>query len=300
MFKVAWSSFYNHPLPEGHRFPMIKYDLIKEQLILEGTLNEFDFFEPIPVSDELICKTHDKTYLKNLKNLTLSIKEIRKTGFPLSLDLVKREILIAGGTVMCCDFALDGGVSMNVAGGTHHAYHDYGEGFCLLNDQAIAANYLLNAGNAKKILIVDLDVHQGNGTATLFADNPNVITLSFHGAKNYPFKKEVSDYDVAFDDDVGDEIYLELLEVTLMNIYHKESPDFIFYQSGVDALMEDKLGRLSMTVQGLKARDEMVLGFCYTYGLPVVVCMGGGYSNSLYQIVEAHSNTFRVAAELYC
>ncbi len=299
MLKVGWSSLYKHPLPAGHRFPMIKYDLIREQLLYDGTLSPDHFFEPRPVSADIVSLTHSPQYLQRLLDLDLSRSEIRKTGFPLSSTLVERELIITGGTIACCDYALEYGVSLNIAGGTHHAYEHHGEGFCLLNDQAVAANYLLHSAKARKVLIIDLDVHQGNGTASLFEQNEAVYTLSFHGAKNYPFKKEQSDLDVSFDDFVGDDTYLKVLQTTLKELIPEVDPDFVFYQSGVDALAQDKLGRLSMTLAGLKSRDELVFKCCMDNDLPVVVCMGGGYSNSLAQIVEAHANTFRSAIEIY-
>ncbi|MBR09182.1 MAG: histone deacetylase [Rickettsiales bacterium] len=299
MLRIAWSPEYNLELPPGHRFPMIKYDLIKEHLLYEGVIEEKNLFKPVLVADSDFELTHDPKFLGRLKSLEITSKEIRKIGFPLSNGLVLREFLIASGTVQCCDHARAFGVSLNIAGGTHHAYYDYGEGFCILNDQAIAANILLSRNIVSKILIVDLDVHQGNGTAKLFENEPRVFTMSFHGAKNYPFKKEHSDLDVAFDDDTGDDLYLSILEASLNKVFNDFEPDFVFYQSGVDGLSNDKLEKLSLTVDGLKTRDNLVLSHCQKSSVPVVVSMGGGYSSSLYEIVEAHVNTFRVARELY-
>ena len=299
MLKVAWSEVYNHPLPENHRFPMVKYDLIKEQLLYEGTLSGNNFFTPRPLDHQWILTTHNSDYLQKLLRLDFNKSEIRKTGFPLTKDLVDREIIIMGGTFECCYYALDTGISLNIAGGTHHAYADHGEGFCLLNDQAIAANFLLNSKLAKKILIVDLDVHQGNGTAKLFQGRDDVYTLSIHGQNNYPYKKEWSDCDVALPDNTNDKTYLTILEQVLKKSIEIHEPDFILYQCGVDALANDKLGRMGMTINGIKERDRFIFNLASSEGIPIVASMGGGYSTKLSDIIECHSNTFRLAQEIY-
>ena len=188
---------------------------------------------------------------------------------------------------------------MNIAGGTHHAFYDRGEAFCMLNDQAIAANYLINKGLSKRILIIDLDVHQGNGTASLFRSNNKVFTLSFHGKKNYPFRKEKSNLDIEFDDNTNDEKYLKILKETIPKVIDEFNPDFIFYLSGVDVLENDKLGRLSLTINGCRERDRFILDICKKNSIPVQVSMGGGYSVVLKNIIEAHSNTFRLAQEIF-
>jgi acetoin utilization deacetylase AcuC-like enzyme len=217
----------------------------------------------------------------------------------MSKELVIREKKIAQGTIECVDFSINNGISMNIAGGTHHAFRDRGEGFCMLNDQAIAANYLIKNNKAKKILIVDLDVHQGNGTASIFKENNNVFTLSFHGKKNYPFKKEKSDLDVEFLDKTNDKFYLNELKEILPKVFEKFEPDFVFYLAGVDVLENDKLGRLSMTIEGCKQRDRFVLELCKKNNLPLQISMGGGYSVNIKDILEAHSNTYRLAQEIY-
>ena len=197
MLKISWSEIYSHPLPENHRFPMVKYELLPEQLLYEGTINYKNLFEPELLEESLILSTHQAEYWNKLKNLSLTKSEIRKTGFPLSKQLVDREITIINGTVQCAVYALQYGISMNIAGGTHHAFTDRGEGFCLLNDIAVASNYLLNNNLARQILIVDLDVHQGNGTAEIFRNEERVFTFSMHGANNYPLHKECSNLDIA-------------------------------------------------------------------------------------------------------
>ncbi|MDG1652559.1 MAG: histone deacetylase [Flavobacteriaceae bacterium] len=278
---------------------MEKYELLPQQLILEGTCKREDFFEPKPASIEQVIRVHDPLYVKQLSKLNLNKSEVRKIGFPLSKALVQREFTIAGGTVMGAEKALKSGIAMNIAGGTHHAFRAHGEAFCLLNDQAIAAQYLLDKGKAKKILILDLDVHQGNGTAEIFKSNDFIFTCSVHGAKNYPFKKEESDLDLALEDQTKDEAYLEKIQLLLPDLIDKIKPDFIFYLCGVDILGTDKLGRLDLSLEGCKNRDRLVLQQCHRQGIPVQCSMGGGYSKDINVIVEAHANTYREAAKLY-
>lgn len=299
MLKIAHDIIYRHPLEKNHRFPMEKYDLIPIQLIKETTCNPNNFFVPKSLSDEDVLKTHQKEYYEKLCSLSLSKKEIRPIGFPMSRELITREKKIAQGTIECSDFSIKNGISMNIAGGTHHAFYDKGEGFCMLNDQAIAANYLLNNSFIKKILIIDLDVHQGNGTASIFKNNPNVFTLSFHGQKNYPFRKENSDLDLGFDDFTNDAFYLKKLKEIIPRVIDNFQPDFIYYLAGVDVLKNDKLGRLSLTIKGCLERDRFILNNCKKNNIPVQVSMGGGYSFNIEEIIEAHSNTFRLAQEIY-
>ena len=299
MLKIAFNKNYIYPLEENHRFPMIKYELIPEQLIRENTCTENNFFNPEKVDDNIVLLTHQKEYFERFKSLDLSKKEIREIGFPLSKELVDRELQIADGTIKGAHYSIEHGISMNIAGGTHHAFYDRGEAFCMLNDQAIAANYLIEKGLSKRILIIDLDVHQGNGTASLFRSNNNVFTLSFHGKKNYPFRKEKSDLDIEFDDKTNDEKYLKILKETIPKVMDEFNPDFIFYLSGVDVLENDKLGRLSLTINGCKERDRYILYMCKKNSIPVQISMGGGYSVVLKNIIEAHSNTFRLAQEIF-
>ncbi len=299
MLKIAFDKKYIYPLEENHRFPMIKYELIPEQLIRENTCTENNFFNPEKVDDNIVLLTHQNEYFERFKSLDLSKKEIREIGFPLSKELVDRELQIADGTIKGVHYSIEHGISMNIAGGTHHAFYDRGEAFCMLNDQAIAANYLIEEGLSKRILIIDLDVHQGNGTASLFRSNHNVFTLSFHGKKNYPFRKEKSDLDIEFDDKTNDEKYLKILKESIPKVMDEFNPDFIFYLSGVDVLENDKLGRLSLTINGCKERDRYILDMCKKNSIPVQVSMGGGYSVVLKNIIEAHSNTFRLAQEIF-
>lgn len=299
LLKIAYDPIYAHSLPEGHRFPMVKYELIPEQLLYEGSITTSNLFAPTPCPNEVVLWTHDAAYLEKLHRQTLSAKEQRHIGFPQSPGLTQRELVIAQGTIDCCHYAFEYGVAMNVAGGTHHAFADRGEGFCLLNDFAIAANYLLRHQLAHKILIIDLDVHQGNGTARLFEKEPRVFTFSMHGAHNYPFHKERSDLDIALKDGTNDAIYLPLLENTLQTLIDRLQPDFAFFLSGVDILATDKFGKLQVSMAGCRQRDEMVFSLLRRHRIPCTVAMGGGYSPDVRTIVEAHCNTFRAALDIY-
>lgn len=299
MLKIAWTEKYVLPLPPNHRFPMSKYEVLPQQLLHEGTIRTENLFAPPPVEENWILRTHDESYWRKLSTLTLSPKEIRRTGFPLNQHLVDREVVIANGTLLGTHYAKQFGIAMNIAGGTHHAFTNRGEGFCLLNDIAIAANYLLQEGIAKKILVVDLDVHQGNGTAEIFRNDPGVFTFSMHGANNYPLIKEISDLDIGLPDNTPDKFYLTTLDVNLKNLIDTVEPDFMFYQSGVDILDTDKLGRLSVTREGCKQRDRIVLETAHRNNIPVVVSMGGGYSPDFRDIIEAHANTYRLAQEIF-
>ncbi|KQC32447.1 deacetylase [Nonlabens sp. YIK11] len=305
MLPIAFHPIYKHPLPEGHRFPMIKYELLPEQLKLEGIATEADFFEPSKLCEDVdVLRVHTAKYLDDLKNLTLDKRAARKLGFPLSKELVSRELRIAQGTIEGCLKAIDHKVAMNIAGGTHHAYTDHGEAFCLLNDQAIAARYLQHHGLAEKILIVDLDVHQGNGTAEIFTGDDSVFTFSMHGASNYPFKKETSDLDIALPDGTDDEAFLKELRHHLPDLIAQQKPHFIFYLAGVDVLSTDKLGRLGLTPQGCKMRDEYSFSAFAKANhiskpfIPVQCSMGGGYSPEIKIIIDAHTNTYRAARDI--
>ncbi len=299
MLKIAWSQIYAHPLPMGHRFPMAKYTLLPEQLCYEGTANTDNFFCPPLPSEALILAVHTAQWWSKLQHQTLTPAEIRATGFPLSADLVLREITILAGTVLATDFARQYGIAMNIAGGTHHAFTDRGEGFCLLNDVAVGAQYLLDHHHLQRILVVDLDVHQGNGTAQIFRNEPRVFTFSMHGEKNYPLRKEQSDLDIGLPCGTGDKAYLAQLQSNLPRLLDLVAPEFVFYIAGVDVLATDKLGKLGLSRAGCKERDRIVLQACRTNRVPVCVSMGGGYSERLADIVEAHANTYRLAQEIY-
>ena len=299
MFPIAFHPIYQHPLPEGHRFPMLKYELLPQQLVHEGTASEADFFEPEMCDLAPVLAIHTTKYVNDLLQLTLNTKAARKIGFPLSKELVQRELIIAQGTITGAQKSFDTKVSFNIAGGTHHAFTDHGEAFCLLNDQAIAAQFLLNHKLAKKIVIIDLDVHQGNGTAEIFQNNPNVFTFSTHGKTNYPFKKEISDLDIAFDDGTTDDAFLKTIGAIIPKLIETQKPDFIFYLAGVDILASDKLGKLGCSLDGCKKRDELVFELCSKHQIPIQVSMGGGYSPDIKTIIEAHANTYRVAKSIF-
>ncbi len=268
-------------------------------MLHEGTAEKADFFEPEICDLKYVLAVHEKQYVQDLLNLTLEAKAARKIGFPLSNELIERELRIAQGTISGCEMALQNGISFNIAGGTHHAFTNRGEAFCTLNDQAIGAQYLLDNNFAKRILIVDLDVHQGNGTAEIFAKNNHVFTFSMHGKTNYPFKKETSDLDIALENGSNDAIFLSLLNQTLPRLIENHKPDFVFYLSGVDILETDNLGKLSCTIEGCKKRDEIVLSTFKKLEIPVQVSMGGGYSPNIKTIIEAHANTYRVARNIF-
>ena len=278
---------------------MIKYELIPEQLIYEGTVSEDQFFHPEPLSDEQLLLTHTAEFLDKLKNQTLSAKEIRAIGFPMTPLLIKRGRHIANGTLQCAKYAMEHGVAMNIAGGTHHSFADHGEGFCIYNDIALSAHNLLATGKIKKALVVDLDVHQGNGTAKIFEGDNRVYTWSMHGERNYPTRKENSDLDTALPDKTEDALYLKTVRDILPRLIDEVEPDIVFYLSGVDILESDKLGRLSVSIPGCKERDKIVLETCKKNNLPVAISMGGGYSPRIVDIIDAHANTYRLAQEIW-
>lgn len=299
MIKIAFHPIFAHHLPVGHRFPMLKYELIPEQLLHEGTIEKHNLFEPEIVDEEHILAAHDSIYWHMLKTQTLPYQAQRRIGFPMSEELVERELRIIQGTIDGAVFAQQNGVAFNVAGGTHHAGSNWGEGFCLLNDHAIAAKYLLNKKLAQRVLVIDLDVHQGNGTAEILQNDKRVFTLSVHGEKNFPFRKEQSTLDMPLPEGVQDEQYLEIASTNIAKAIGKHQPDFIFYQAGVDVLASDKLGKISLSKQGCKERDRLVFETCIKHQIPLQVSMGGGYSEDIKIIVDAHCNTFRTAFDLF-
>jgi acetoin utilization deacetylase AcuC-like enzyme len=299
MLTIAYDPIYAHPLPEGHRFRMLKYELIPGQLLHEGVITEANIFSPEPLAEEIILRTHNADYWQRMKCGELNAKEMRAIGFPPSPMLVEREIRISKGTIDCALNAIQYGVSLNVAGGTHHAFAGHGEGFCLLNDFALASNYLLDNELANKILIVDLDVHQGNGTASIFQHDDRVFTFSIHGEHNYPFHKEKSNLDIGLADDTNGNAYLRILEKTLPELIEQVRPDFICFVAGVDVLATDKFGKMKLTIADCKHRDEIVFSHCKNRHIPVAVSMGGGYSPDIKEIVEAHCNTFKSAKDIF-
>ncbi len=299
MLKIAHHRSYVHSLPTGHRFPMIKYELIPQQLLYQGLVTEANFFEPNRIDFETACLVHDTSYVQQLFDVSLDARMVRRIGFPLSAGLVDRERYIVDGTIRSALYAMEYGASFNTAGGTHHAGRNFGEGFCLMNDQAVAAAFLYQYRLAKRILIVDLDVHQGNGTADIFGNHRDIVTFSIHGDKNFPFVKARSHLDVGLDDGVGDRMYLEILEKNLVALFSDVKPEFVFYQAGVDILATDKLGKLKVSAEGCKQRDKIVLQLCKDQNIPVQISMGGGYSPHIRDIVNAHVETYRTAIDLF-
>ncbi|MCI5059380.1 MAG: histone deacetylase [Flavobacteriales bacterium] len=298
--KVAFSPIYKYRhLPVEHRFPMIKYELLPMQLLHEGIISKEDFFHPKALSEAQILRTHSLEYWSKLKNGSLSQKEIRAMGFPFHPELVTRGRHIAHGTLECAFHAMETGVSLNIAGGTHHAYRDRGEGFCMFNDFAIASNELLHSNTVSKILIIDLDVHQGNGNAKIFENDSRVFTFSMHGQNNYPLRKEQSDLDIGLPDGIEDKAYLTTLVEALESLQDVK-PDLVFYLSGVDILKTDKLGKMCLSIDGIKKRDHIVFEFCKNKNIPVAVSMGGGYAKNIKDIIRAHANTFLAARDTFC
>ena len=278
---------------------MLKYDLLPEQLLYEGSVQNDNFFQPRQLSREQLLRVHTRAYLDKLESLALTKKEERNIGLPVSKVLVERGKYISHGTYECALHAMKYGISMNIAGGTHHAYPDHGEGFCVFNDMAIATRLLQKDHGINKVLFVDLDVHQGNGNAFIFSGDERVFTFSMHGEKNYPLRKETSDLDIGLPDGIEDRDYLKLLYENLPRLIDLVEPEIIFYLAGVDILDSDKLGRLKVSIEGCKTRDRFVLELGHRHDIPVVVTMGGGYSADIKTIVAAHANTFRTALDIF-
>lgn len=297
--RIFYSEKYHYPLPDHHRFPIDKYVLTKEQLLHQGIIAEDQLGDPGLVDEESILLVHTSEYWQQVKTLSLPPKMVRRIGLPNTKISVNRARNSVAGTLKAARSALKDGIGMNLAGGTHHAYPDRGEGFSTLNDIAISAKRLLKDRLISKVLIVDLDVHQGNGNAFIFADDPSVFTFSMHGKDNYPLKKEKSDLDIALPTGTEDEEYLKILADTLPRLFKQQQPDLVFFQAGVDVLATDKLGKLSLSKEGCLRRDRLVFKTCADYDVPIATCMGGGYSVRMADIVDAHCNTFAAATETF-
>ena len=297
-FRIFYSPYYYADIGEGHVFPIRKFELVRDRLIAEQTLETGEIIEPEPAALEDVLLVHTEDYINNLIGGTLSAKEIRKLGLPWSNSLVRRSFLATSGTINAAKHALNYKVSSNLAGGTHHAFPDRGEGFCVLNDVAVAIRVLQRDRLAERFLIVDCDVHQGNGTAFIFKDDESVFTFSMHGAKNYPLFKENSNLDIELADGTGDEEFLETLSEALSRI-SLHDPDLIFYLGGADPFEKDKLGRLNLTMQGLRKRDEIVLEYAKSINVPIVTVMSGGYALDINDTVEIHCNTIRAVKKVF-
>jgi acetoin utilization deacetylase AcuC-like enzyme len=296
--RVSYTPRYYADIGEGHVFPIRKFELVRDRLLREGTLRPADIIEPQPAALQDVRLVHTDDYVTRLRAGTLTPRELRRLGLPWSKALVRRSFLAAGGTLNAARFALSDGIGSNLAGGTHHAYPDRGEGFCVLNDVAIAIRTLRRDGFIKRAAIIDCDVHQGNGTAAIFANDESVFTFSMHGAKNYPLFKERSTLDVELPDGTQDAEYLETLATHLPRVFAHE-PDIVFYLGGADPYQGDKLGRLALTIDGLRARDHRVLSECRARNLPVATTMSGGYATEISDTVEIHCNTIRAARAVF-
>jgi acetoin utilization deacetylase AcuC-like enzyme len=296
--RAFYSDHFVLPLPEGHKFPMAKYSRLRERILAEGIVAADDLCEAPAASLEELRLVHEAGYVDAVVNGRVPPDIQRRIGFPWSPQMVERSRRSVGATIAAARAAVDEGVAANLAGGTHHAFADRGEGFCVFNDVAVGARVLQGDGAARRIAIVDLDVHQGNGTAAIFRDDPSVFTFSMHGDKNFPFRKETSDLDVALPDGTGDDAYLSALGRHLHDVLNRHQPDFVFYLAGADPYEGDRLGRLKLTIAGLRQRDTLVLETCSAAGLPVAISMSGGYANDVDAIVTIHTNTISTAAEL--
>ena len=288
---------YAVPLPEGHRFPMRKYRLLRERLLSEGVLAAAELADSEPIDPAALRLVHTGAYVDALLDGTLTQADERRLGFPWSEALVLRSRASTWGTVAAARSALEEGVAGNLAGGTHHAFADHGEGFCVFNDIAVAIRLLQREGRIERAAVVDLDVHQGNGTAAIFEGDPRVFTFSMHGAKNFPFRKQRSTLDVELPDGCGDTEYLETLRRHLLRVL--EGAELVFLQAGVDPLREDALGRLDLSLEGLRQRDRAVLEAARGLHLPIVMTLGGGYAKPIELSVEAHVGTYREAKRIY-
>ena len=296
--KVFYSDQFVLPLPKGHRFPMNKYSMLRERVEKAGLCGPGELRAPHAVTDEEVLRAHDPNYLKKVITGTLSDKEMRRIGFPWSERMVERSRRASGGTLDACRSALEEGIAANLAGGTHHAFADRGEGFCVLNDSAIAARALRAEGLVSRVAVLDTDVHQGNGTAAMLHGDPNVFTFSIHGAKNYPFHKEQSDLDVPLSDGADDSAFLSALSDALGRVLDQGTWDLAIFLAGADPLEGDKLGRLSVTKSGLAERDRMVLEACRERDIPIAVTMAGGYAKQVEDTVDVHFQTVERAAKM--
>jgi acetoin utilization deacetylase AcuC-like enzyme len=294
--RLFYADHYVLPLPAGHRFPMEKYARLRERVVSENVAPPDQLHAPRAATEEELCRAHDPRYVRRVSDGELTPAEIRRIGFPWSPEMVERSRRSSGATLEACRAALEEGVAVNLAGGTHHAFADRGEGYCIFNDSAIAARAMQAEGRAERVLVVDCDVHQGNGTASIFADDPTVFTFSIHGARNFPLRKEKSDLDVELPDGVEDEAYLSHLAPALAEAISRCRPDLAIYVSGADPYAGDRLGRLSLSREGLAERDRVVFAALRGAGVSVAVTMAGGYARDIDDTVAIHLQTVRAAA----
>jgi acetoin utilization deacetylase AcuC-like enzyme len=296
--KIFYSDHFVLPLPEGHRFPMVKYSMLRERVAKAGVCGPGEMRVPRPVSDAEILRSHEECYLQRVVDGTLTEKEMRRIGFPWSERMVERSRRASGGTLGACLAALEEGFAANLAGGTHHAFAGRGEGYCVFNDSAIAARGVQAEGLVERVVVVDTDVHQGNGTAAILGGDPSVFTFSIHGARNFPFRKEESDLDVALPDGADDGEYLDALEGALEKALDRSGAQLAIYLAGADPYEDDRLGRLRVSKEGLAERDRLVLESCRERGIPVAVAMAGGYAREVDDTVDIHFQSIERAATL--
>ncbi len=297
--KLFYADHFVLPLPAGHRFPMEKYARLRARLLEAGRFDADDFRVPDAASDTEILRAHDVSYLQRVVRGTLEADAQRRIGFPWSEAMVERSRRSAGATLAACRTALAEGCAANLAGGTHHAFRDRGEGFCVFNDAAIAALAMRAEGRVERVAIIDCDVHQGNGTAAILANRPDCFTFSIHGARNYPFEKETSDLDVELPDGTGDDTYLTALQAALGTVFARGKPDLVIYLAGADPFEDDRLGRLKLTKAGLAERDALVFEAIRKRGLPVAVAMAGGYARQIDDTVAIHAATIETARRIF-
>ena len=296
--KFFYSDTFDLKLPPGHRFPGNKYGMLRKTLLEKNILQEHQLIASPLAGDDILHRAHDPAYVASMDEGTIDAKAMRRIGFPWSSHVARRARATMGGAVEAAKAALEHGVSGQLAGGTHHAHYDFGSGYCIYNDFACAALTLLDENFAQRIAIIDLDVHQGDGNAAILGGRKDVFVFSMHGDKNFPFRKEASDLDVALADGTGDSNYLDALQDSLPAIWAFK-PDIVLYQAGVDPLAEDKLGRMNLTYEGLMRRDEIMLSECKQRGVPVSMAIGGGYANPIELSVKAYANTYRVAKSAF-
>jgi len=293
--KAYYADHFVLPLPDNHRFPMSKYARLRQRILAEGVLSDEDLFSPPAATDAEILLAHDADYLDRVQSGRLTIEEIRRIGFPWTPEMVERSRRSSGATICAARTALSEGVSANLAGGTHHAGIAHGEGYCVFNDSPIAARVMQQEGRVQRVLVVDCDVHQGNGTAEITRGDDTIFAFSIHGERNYPFRKIAGDLDIGLPDGTDDTAYLDTLEIALERAFYLAQPDLVLYVSGADPFYGDKLGKLSLTKAGLAARDDMVFGACFAERVPVAVSMAGGYASLVEDIVDIHLETIRIA-----
>ncbi|MEM8531108.1 MAG: histone deacetylase [Chloroflexota bacterium] len=295
---IFYSDTFVLPLPADHRFPMPKYALLRQRVTTAELTPPEKMNVPPPADDETLTRVHSVDYLSRVQHGQLTRQEVRRIGFPWSPEMVERSRRSSGATIEACRAALSEGLAVNLAGGTHHAFREHGEGYCVFNDSALAARAMQEEAGVRRVVIIDCDVHQGNGTAAIFADDPSVFTFSIHGARNYPFRKEQSDLDIALEDGSNDDIYLEALQRGLRQALEQSHADLAIYLAGADPYIDDKLGRMALTKHGLAERDQLVLCSCRAAGIPVAITMAGGYSRNVHDTVDIHFQTVRIATHL--